>query len=175
MSAAPADPVIERLDPARLDELEQLWGALLARHAEVWSLLPMRSPAESWARRRRQYEGWLADEGSFVIIARRADAPVGYILVDITEGDETYVTGERVARIETLVVSDGERDAGLGGRLFDAAMLELERLGVDDLLVGHMDGNEAALRFYQRRGFAPFVHLLYAKRPTAEPATGERT
>lgn len=175
MSAAPADPVIERLDPARLDELEQLWGALLARHAEVWSLLPMRSPPESWARRRRQYEGWLADEGSFVIIARRADAPVGYILVDITEGDETYVTGERVARIETLVVAESERDARLGSRLFDAAMLELERLGVDDLLVGHMDGNEAALRFYERRGFTPFVHLLYAKRPASEPATGECT
>ena len=175
MPSAPADPVIARLDPPRLDELERLWGALLARHAEVWDLLPTRSPAESWARRRRQYEDWLANEASFVLVARRADTPVGYILVDITEGDETYVTGERVARIETLVVAEGERDARLGGRLFDAAMLELERLGVDDLLVDHMDGNEAALRFYQRRGFTPFVHLLYAKRPTSEPAAGERT
>jgi ribosomal protein S18 acetylase RimI-like enzyme len=173
VSAAVPEPLIERLDPADLDDLEPLWGALLARHAEVWSLLPMRDPDETWKRRRRQYEGWLADEGSFVLVARREEAPVGYIMVDVGEGDETYLTGEREARIETLVVAAGERDAGLGGRLFDAAMLELERLGVDDLLVGHMHGNEAARRFYERRGFTPFVHLLYARRPGAGPITGE--
>jgi ribosomal protein S18 acetylase RimI-like enzyme len=173
--AAPPEPIIERLDPARLDEVEPLWRALLARHAEVWDLLPMRSAEETWKRLRRQFEGWLADESSFVLVARRVDAPVGYILIDVTDGDETYLTGERMARIETLVVADGERDAGLGGRLFDAAMLELERLGVDDLLVGHMHGNEAARRFYERRGFTPFVHLLYAKRPGAEPDAREGT
>ena len=48
-------------------------------------------------------------------------------------------------------------------------------LGVDDLLVGHMHGNESARRFYERRGFTPFVHLLYAKRPGAEPDAGEGT
>jgi len=175
VSAAPPEPVIERLDPARLDELEPLWRALLVRHAEVWTRLPMRSAEETWERRRHQYEGWLADDDSFALVARRMHAPVGYVLVDIADGDETYLTGERMARIETLVVAKSERDAGLGGRLFDAAMLELERLGVDDLLVGHMHGNEAARRFYERRGFTPFVHLLYAKRPGAEPDAGEGT
>ena len=161
------------MDPACLDELEPLWRALVARHAEVWHLLPMRSAEETWERRRRQYESWLADEGSFVLVASRGGTPIGYILVDITDGDETYLTGERMARIETLVVAEGERDAGLGGRLFDAAMLELEHLGVDDLLVGHMHDNESARRFYERRGFTPFVHLLYAKRPGVEPDAGE--
>jgi GNAT superfamily N-acetyltransferase len=168
------EPAIERLDPERLDELEPLWGALLARHAEVWALLPMRSAEETWRRRRRQYEGWLADESSFVLVARREVAPIGYILVAITEGDETYQTGERMARIQTLVVADGERNAGVGSRLFDAAMREVERLGIDDLLVGQMHGNEAARRFYERRGFTPFVHLLYAKRPGAGTDTGDR-
>ena len=173
MPAAAAAPVIERLDPARLDELEPLWDALMARHAEVWGLLPMREPHHSWTLRRGQYEGWLADEGSFILVARRDGEPIGYLMVDVDEGDETYVTGERVARIETLVVAAGERDAGVGGLLFDAAMTELERLGVDDLFVGYMDGNEAARRFYERRGFTPFVHHFYAKRPGAAPATEE--
>ncbi len=173
MPAAPAAPAIERLDPADIDELEPLWNALMARHAEVWSLLPMREPHLSWTLRRGQYEGWLADEGSFVLVARRGGVPVGYLLVDVDEGDETYATGDRVARIETLVVATGERDAGVGGLLFDAAMTELERLGVDDLFVGYMDGNEAARRFYERRGFTPFVHHLYARRPGAAPAAEE--
>jgi GNAT superfamily N-acetyltransferase len=171
--AVPAPPVVERLDPARLDELEPLWGALMARHAGVWGLLPMRRPHHSWTLRREQYEGWLADDGSFILVARRDGAPIGYLMVDVDEGDETYATGERVARIETLVVAEGERNAGVGGQLFDAAMAELERLGVDDLFVGYMDGNEAARRFYERRGFTPFVHHLYAKRPAARPAAKE--
>jgi GNAT superfamily N-acetyltransferase len=175
VTGAAAEPVVVRLDPARLDELEPLWKALMARHAEVWGLLPMREPHRSWTLRRGQYQGWLADEGSFVLVARRGDVPIGYLMVDVGEGDETYATGERVARIETLVVADGERGAGVGGLLFDAATTELERLGVEDLLVGYMDGNDAARWFYERRGFRPFVHLLYAKRPGARPAPKEET
>ena len=170
---AAADPVVERLDPTHLDELEPLWEALMSRHAEVWGLLPMREPHHSWTLRRGQYEGWLADEGSFVLVARRDDVLVGYLIVDVGEGDETYMTGEHVAWIMTLVVAEGERDAGIGGLLFDAAMGELEGLGIDDLFVGYMDGNEDARRFYERRGFTPFVHHLYARRPGARPAAKE--
>ena len=165
--SAHAAMTVERVDPGGLDELRPLWEALLARHAEVWSILPQRPAGETWARRRRQYDGWLADEGSFVLLARRDGRAVGYTLVHIAEGDETYATGERLAEIETLVVAAGERDAGVGGLLFDAAVEELGRLGVDDLMVGYMDGNEAARRFYERRGFTPFVHRLYARRPGA--------
>jgi len=135
--SAPAAVTVERSDAGALDELRPLWHALLDRHAEVWSVVPQRPEPESWERRRRQYEGWLADEGSFVLVARRAGAPAGYILVPVGESDETYATGEHLATIETLVV-------------------------------GHMDGNEAARRFYERRGFVPFVHLMYARRPGAE-------
>jgi GNAT superfamily N-acetyltransferase len=91
------------------------------------------------------------------------------MVVDVDEGDETYLTGERIGTIETLVVTAEERDGGVGGRLFDTAMEELGRLGIDDLLVGHMDGNDAARRFYERRGFKPFVHVMYARRPGAKP------
>jgi ribosomal protein S18 acetylase RimI-like enzyme len=165
MSAAAVS--VERSGVTALEELRPLWQALLERHAEVWSVLPQRAAGDSWTRRKQQYEGWLADEDSFVLVAREGGVPLGYILVHVGEGDETYLTGERLAEIETLVVAAGERDAGVGGLLFDAAMQELGRIGVDDLLVGHMDGNEAARRFYERRGFTPFVHLLYARRPGA--------
>jgi ribosomal protein S18 acetylase RimI-like enzyme len=173
VSTAGRPVVIERVDAVSLDELKPLWTALLERHEEVWSRLPQRAPDDSWARRRRQYEGWLADEGSFVLVARRGGAAVGYIVVDVGEGDETYLTGERIGTIETLVVTAEERDDGVGGRLFEAAMEELGRVGIDDLLVGHMDGNQAARRFYERRGFKPFVHVLYARRPGAQPKDQE--
>jgi GNAT superfamily N-acetyltransferase len=172
--APPAPLYIERIGEARLDELQPLWEALLVRHAEVWTVLPERPAAETWKRRRRQYEGWLADEGSFALVARRDGRAIGYILVGVGEGDETYATGERMAEIHTLVVAAGERGAGVGGVLYDVAMDELGRLGVDDVLVARMDGNEAARRFYERRGFTPFVHVLFARRPGADDAGGAR-
>ena len=173
--STPVAFVVEPVDAASLDELRPLWEALLDRHAEVWGVLPERPAGESWERRRRQYEGWLADEGSFALVARRDGAAVGYILVGIGEGDETYATGERTAELHTLVVAAGERDAGVGGRLFDAAMERLAAWASTTSSSRHMDGNEAARRFYERRGFVPFVHLMYAQRPgAAQPRTESR-
>ena len=57
----------------------------------------------------------------------------------------------------------GERDRGLGAALLDAAERRLLADGVVDVLVGTMHGNDAALRFYERRGFTPFVLLQYRR------------
>jgi GNAT superfamily N-acetyltransferase len=131
--------------------------------------VPARGRADSWPRRRAQYETWLAADGSFALAARRDAALIGYILVAVDAADETYATGERVARIETMLVAEGERENGVGGLLFDAAMAELGTQGVDDIFVAYMHGNDGARRFYERLGFSPFVHLLYAKRPGTPP------
>ncbi len=160
----PSPLTITRLDAAELDALEPLWAALVTHHAALWSALPARSTADSWPRRRRQYGRWLGNEGSFVLAARRGEALVGYAMAAVSEGDETFATGERLAELETLVVAPGERAAGVGTALLDAVLVELERQGIDDVLVGVMHGNDAARRFYERRGFTPFVHLLYGKR-----------
>jgi len=38
--------------------------------------------------------------------------------------------------------------------MMDAVEEELEAAGIDDLMVGVLAGNEAAVRFYSRRGLA---------------------
>jgi ribosomal protein S18 acetylase RimI-like enzyme len=148
---------------ADLDALEPLWRALMDRHREVWELVPMRSYEDSWPRRRAQYREWLVAPGSFVLVARRGGRLLGYALVGIHEADETYVTGERLAELHTLAVLPGERDKGLGAALLDEVDRRLLADGVTDVLVGTMHGNDAAQRFYERRGFTPFVHMHYRK------------
>ena len=166
---APADPgpllSVQVVQPAALDldPLEALWCSLLERHAALRPELPARSRADSWPRRRAQYERWLASPGSFAVLARRGRGLVGYALVEIQEPDETFVTGP-VADVQTLVVAPGERGAGLGSALMDAVDAELDRLGIGDVLLGCLVGNHAAARFYERRDFVPFVNLLYARR-----------
>lgn len=47
-----------------------------------------------------------------------------------------------------------ERDGGLGTYLLDLVDAELEARGIDDLVIGAVPGNRAAIALYERRGFA---------------------
>lgn len=171
MTTPPAGVTIDVLTPSApgafsdddLDPLAPLWRSLMDRHREVWDEIPLRSHEESWARRRAQYRDWLGRPGSFALVARRGDRPVGYAFVAVEEGDETYATGERRADIHTLAVLPGERGRGLGAALMEELERRLLADGVTDVFVGSMHGNDAAQRFYERRGYRPFVHLSYRK------------
>ena len=57
--------------------------------------------------RRGDYERWLADPGSFALLAEVGDEAVGYAVVHVQGPDETWVTGDRTAELETLAVLPG--------------------------------------------------------------------
>ena len=46
-----------------------------------------------------------------------------------------------------------EEGYGVGGRLLDEMDAELERLGIDEVFVGLIPGNDGAQRLYESRGF----------------------
>jgi ribosomal protein S18 acetylase RimI-like enzyme len=146
-----------------LDQLEPLWRSLMDRHREAWHLVATRSYEDSWPRRRAQYREWLSAPGSFVLVARRAGLLLGYAVVGIQEGDDTYATGDHQAEIHTLAVRPGERKRGIGSALMDELERRLFADGVTDVFVASMHGNDDARRFYERRGYAPFVHVSYRK------------
>ncbi len=165
-----AELVIEPLPAAELDHLEPLWTVMQQDHAGLWDVLPARDPDDSWPRRRQRYADWLACGDSFVVVARRGDRLVGYFMVAVAEGDETFATGERLAELESLVVLHEERGNAIGEQLFQAGMRRLEELGVDDVISGVLHGNAFARRFHERHGFVPFVDFLYAKRADIQAA-----
>lgn len=156
--------VLRRLQAGELDLVAPVWESLLAHHAAVTPALPTRPPSESWRMRRADYERWLAEPGSFALLAEQDGAPVGYALVHVGGPDETWVTGERTAELETLAVLPGSRGAGIGSALMDAVDDELGRLGIADLWVAVVAGNEDALRFYERRGLVTYMHRMHRSR-----------
>jgi ribosomal protein S18 acetylase RimI-like enzyme len=86
---------------------------------------------------------------------------VGYALVTVRPGpDDTWVSGGRLAELETLSVDPEERGQGIGTRLLDAVDAELARLGIGDLFIAALVGNEGALRLYERRGLRPVMTYL---------------
>jgi ribosomal protein S18 acetylase RimI-like enzyme len=78
-----------------------------------------------------------------------------------TELDDTWVSGDRVAEIETLVVAPAARGTGAGSALLDAVDAELAAKGIDDVLIAAFVTNTDAIRLYERRGFRPAsLHMI---------------
>jgi ribosomal protein S18 acetylase RimI-like enzyme len=141
--------------------LEPLWVAMHHVHvASMPELAPYVSDAEAWAERRALYESLFDKPDTVLLLALHGDELVGYGLAHILPLEETWIgdtwrTGQRVAELESLAVSESHRGRGIGGALLDRIDEALEELGVRDVFVGALAGNEGALRLYERRGFRP--------------------
>jgi len=145
---------VRRAGPDEVDALEALYRALHAHHLEIAQVPLVDDPDTSWQHRREWYAEKL-EQGALLWIAERAGRPVGYALVELHQGpDDTWPVGDRYAELVSLSVEPGGRGQGIGGRMMDAVEEELEAAGIDDLMVGVLAGNEAAVRFYSRRGLA---------------------
>jgi GNAT superfamily N-acetyltransferase len=154
---------IVRLEPSEIDRVEPLWNALREHHAAVApNLGPTREREDSWRRRRAQYENWLSEPDSFVLVAERAKILAAYALVHIRTGSPTWPLSERTGELETLSILPSERNHGVGGALLSAVREHLRDLGVSELALHVVAGNDDAMRFYERHGFDTFGLWLRA-------------
>jgi ribosomal protein S18 acetylase RimI-like enzyme len=129
-------------------------------------LPPAVEPELSWARRRALYEDWLADPDAFCLVAWDGDAPVGYSLVSVHGSealDDTWAGGERIAEMQTLVVSERARSRGVGALLLRRAESEVVSRGIDEMIIGAVATNDGAVRFYETHGYVPYWVGLYRK------------
>jgi ribosomal protein S18 acetylase RimI-like enzyme len=159
-----ADDISIVSDPAELEALEALWIALHHHHRTVVPSTAMlvADDSVSWSRRRALYRGWMASGDALVLVARRGGAPVGYAVAHLLDGpDDTFAVGGRYAELYSLSVAPEARGGGVGTALMDALDAGLAELGIADLSVGVMAGNEDALRFYRRRGLVPVELVLW--------------
>ena len=150
--------------PEGLDALEPLWIALHRHHRTVVpsSAMLVDDDAVSWSRRRALYRGWMESGDALVLVARRGGAPVGYAVAQLQDGpDDTFAVGARYAELYSLSVAPEERGGGVGTALMDALDERLAALGIADLSIAVMAGNEDALRFYRRRGLVPVEVVLW--------------
>jgi GNAT superfamily N-acetyltransferase len=144
----------------RVDELRPLWLQLHHHHASVSPVQPFVDDETSWAMRRSGYVEILGN-GGFVLIAED-DGLAGYALVKIHEGgDDSWALADRWGEVWTLVVDEPRRGQGIGSALLDAVDAELAGRGVHDLMIGVMEGNDAARQLYERRGLVPGWRQLY--------------
>jgi ribosomal protein S18 acetylase RimI-like enzyme len=162
---------IRRISSNELDLVEPLWNALREHHSSLAPELGIpRTRQESWLRRRRQYEQWLASPDAFVLLAWRGGKAVGYAMVHTREGSATWPLSERAGEIETLSVLEGERGRGTGTMLLEAVRGELDKLDIEELSLHAMPTNLDAIRFYERHGFGTYALWMRADRERGSPA-----
>lgn len=147
-----------RGEPEDVNSLEPLWLELHHHHQRVGPQSGAFTDDEtSWAVRSASYREWLAEPGSFLILARAGDELVGYAMVRVTETDaflkDAWRVPDRMAEIETMLVTESARGLGLGKRMLDEIDAELERQGITEVVVGLIPGNDGAERLYRSRGF----------------------
>lgn len=89
-------------------------------------------------------------EVGLIVVARQSGRVVGMVNLLYTM---STALGDRVALLEDMVVSPNARGSGVGSRLLEHA-IQLARLnGCKRITLLTDRDNEAAQRFYQRRGF----------------------
>ncbi|MEU9221040.1 GNAT family N-acetyltransferase [Streptomyces sp. NPDC048376] len=158
------NPVIDVLASSEVDCLERLWGQLLAHHtreaAHLAALGTVRPPEDSWRLRRGQYLEWLQEPLAAVLVARDGSYLLGYAVVRVLDAPGSWQWGDRVGVLETLVVDDEARGAGVGQALVKAVRERLAESGVQVMKISVIAGNDGALRFYQREGAVDFVNTL---------------
>jgi ribosomal protein S18 acetylase RimI-like enzyme len=144
-----------------VDSLEALWVAVHHAHAAAMpELAPYVSDAETWAEHRPLYVELFEKPDTTLLLARVGGELVGYALLHVEPVGETFIadtwrTGERIGELESIAVAPSHRGQGIGSALLDAVDREFEALGVADVIIGLLPGNEGARRLYESRGFRP--------------------
>jgi ribosomal protein S18 acetylase RimI-like enzyme len=157
---------IVRGDASRLDEVGPLFKAMHEHHrAGGAQVLPFRPGEAAWERRRPHYESLLASGRGHLLLAEEDRRVIGYVMVSVTAGQVTLATGDRMAELETLSVAEGDRGQGVGRALMDAAYAVMRDLGATEVVLYVLEGNDGAVRFYERLGMRPYLRVMLGPVP----------
>lgn len=152
----------------RVPDLEPLTRSLHRHHVTVDPDIPGIPPRDEdgwWQIRSDRYREWLAEPESFLLLAEEGDTPVGYALVTIHGIDDSHVTRDRFAELQSLAVLDGRRGEGIGTALLRQVYREVRAIGVEEMAIGVLVPNDPAQRLYEREGFRPWLTINLGKVP----------
>jgi ribosomal protein S18 acetylase RimI-like enzyme len=160
---------IVRLAADQLQLCRLLWKVMFDQHVALGAPLPPRPFDEAWEMRTRNYEKWLSLPDTFILGALNGDELVGFVLTRPYGVSDTWQTQQRVAMMESIAIYPEWQGKGLGSAMMDEVERQLLLRGIRDLYIDVEPANAAALRLYDRRGYAPTSIILHAK--VADPPT----
>jgi len=104
--------------------------------------------------RKADYEAWLNEPTTFILIAEQEEISLGYAFVRVKEGNSaTWQCADKIAEIETLSVLPEFRGLRVGSKLMERIYIELKKIEVKELSLVVLASNPKAIEFYERQGF----------------------
>ncbi|HMJ74238.1 MAG TPA: GNAT family N-acetyltransferase [Solirubrobacterales bacterium] len=174
MSAETGEITIAYGGRERIDDVKELWLRLVEHHSRVSGRLgEVRPPDESWNLRRANYRLWLEEEDAFLCIAESDGAPIGYAMVHMRDGDNTFASEERIALVETICVLPDRRGLGAGAAIVEGMRAKGHELNVHEARATHLVGNEIAGEFFKALGGEP-VAIMYSVPIESTSKSGRR-
>ena len=144
---------IERPTVDDIEELTELWVALAREQRRHGThILPEANRSVIGETLTRHA---LAGEA---FVARGRNSILGFVTFERTA--DQFQTNVDRGVVQNLFVKPSYRDAGVGALLLDRAEADFEASGVEVVSVEVMAANEAARRFYDRRGYDPHRVVL---------------
>lgn len=96
-----------------------------------------------------------------ILIAEENGNAVGWAAFTVEQNSVYVVEGERTyGYIIELFVNENARGRGVGRALIAACEDEARRLGLKQIMIGVLAGNERAADIYARSGFSPYASEL---------------
>jgi GNAT superfamily N-acetyltransferase len=126
-------------------------------------LHPSRRPGEDMARPHLRYLLELVEAHQGIcLIGEQDGVPVGFLLgyVDQIGGhylEEAYGTAGHVS---DLYIEEDARGSGVLDALLAAAEAHFTALGLSQMTLSYVEGNDGAARAYDKRGFQPYERFL---------------
>jgi len=78
--------------------------------------------------------------------------------------NDTWQSGQEIAELQTLVVTESDRGSDVGIGLLRFAMKEIANHDIAETIVASVASNQVATRFYERAGFTPYLVYFYSRR-----------
>jgi len=161
--------VVRRAHEGEIERAAELAARLVRMHHEV-------DPDRFFLPERVEqgYSWWfgqeLARSAAVVLVALSGKDLLGYSYGALEDRDWNMLLDQHGA-IHDIYVLERARKQGVGARLLDAMITELEALGAPRILLSTMVSNEAAQRLFRTRGFRPTM-LEMTRTGGAGPTTG---
>ncbi len=145
-----SEVLVQAAGPADLPAIAHLFGELARHHGRIQPNNPRYGvPSSRW---RELAERALEDPDEVVLVARSDDEVVGFVRFLYREKPWGIS-----CEIETLVVDEDWRGAGVGTRLLEATEEAAAAKGARGIRADILVGNDEGAAFWQARGYKNFA------------------
>jgi ribosomal protein S18 acetylase RimI-like enzyme len=139
----------------KIDLIEPLWKKLKNHHCERASVFKTNFESMTFAERKRRLLMRKKELKIFVVQKRSTSEIVGYCISSISE--------EGKGEIESIYIDEEYRRSGIGNEFMTRSLEWFDENKIIEIAIAVVLGNEEALPFYEKYGFAPRTYILKKK------------